>query len=418
MKIGFISRAFPTRPETSSHGTYKRMGMFIQALAELGELDMLFYVHPDLPVNPRFTGDMENRLARHWNAGIHLHLCNLANPKTAASRWDTYISPALRMSDHPPYDQVAYEEQIGAVRHLLAGEPDILFVHRLSSMIPLLLARSETPKVYFDMDDIEHVAFARSIRQPPRWPGKSLHYLRLPILRLWERRAIRLSQTTFICSEVDRRYLKKTYGLENVEVIPNAVDIPKEQEALPDRPAILFLGFFNYGPNIAAADYLIGAIWPLVRSAVPNARLFLAGAHPDRISAFKNHPPEVEFLGFVDDLAELYNRVSVVCCPILSGGGTRIKILEAAAYGKAIVSTTVGAEGIDLKDGREILLRDDPPSFAEACVRLLRNQDAALKIGRAARGAIIKSYRRDEVVNRIRKIISIETMEVKKQAAQ
>ena len=81
-------------------------------------------------------------------------------------------------------------------------------------------------------------------------------------------------------------------------------------------------------------------VWPLIRKACPEARLIIAGNKPERIPSFASHPPGVEFTGFVEDLGQLYQRVGIVCCSILSGGGTRLKILEAAAYGKAIVSTT------------------------------------------------------------------------------
>jgi glycosyltransferase involved in cell wall biosynthesis len=158
----------------------------------------------------------------------------------------------------------------------------------------------------------------------------------------------------------------------------------------------------SYAPNLAAATYLIESIWPSILSALPNARLTVAGAYPERIPSFAGNPPGVEFSGFVGDLASLYKDVAVVCCPILAGGGTRIKILEAAAYGKPIVSTTVGSEGIELKNGTEILLRDDPGSFAEACIRLLKDRVMAARIGKAARSVARRLYDEKEVVKEIR----------------
>jgi glycosyltransferase involved in cell wall biosynthesis len=184
-------------------------------------------------------------------------------------------------------------------------------------------------------------------------------------------------------------------------VIPNAIDIPEMQE-IPDKPIVLFLGNMSYLPNIVAADYLISKIWPIILSAVPEAKLLIAGSNPDNIASFKASHTGVEFLGFVDNLDKLYKVVRVVCCPILSGGGTRIKILEAAAYGKPVVSTTIGAEGIDMRDGAEILLRDDPRYFADACIRLLNDKNYAEKIGQAARSVVGQEYDKDKVVNKIK----------------
>jgi glycosyltransferase involved in cell wall biosynthesis len=401
IKIGFISRAFPEDPETSVSGMYKRMGMFIQAMKEMGELDMLFYVRPDLDVNRGFIAEMEERLAKRWDAQLRLDLCNLVPERPTKGRWQEYISPALNIANHPPYMYTTQSKQINAVQQMLSRKPDILFAHRLTGMIPVLLSHGHHPRIYFDLDDIEHLAFIRSIKQPPWWPGKWLNYLRLPILMLWERRAVRFSHTTFVCSETDRQYLSKVYCMKNVMVIPNAIDIPEKQE-IPDKPTLLFLGNMSYLPNTVGADYLISKIWPIISSAVPEAKLLIAGSNPDNIASFEVSPPGVEFLGFVDDLDKLYKEVRVVCCPIFSGGGTRIKILEAAAYGKPVVSTTIGAEGIDMQDGEEILLRDDPKNFAGACIRLLNDKNYAEKIGQTARSFVDRDYDKMNVIHRIK----------------
>jgi glycosyltransferase involved in cell wall biosynthesis len=401
MKIGFVSTSFPVDLETNVYGGFKRMGMFIEALKEMGELDMLFYVHPQMDITSQYIAEMEEKLARHWDAKLHLDLCNLAPYKQANGRWQEYITPALSMTDHPPYRQSAQREQISAVHRMLSRKPDILFIHRLAGMTPFLLSKEHHPRLFFDLDDIEHVAYSRSIKHPPVWPGKLLYYLRVPILKQWERRAIRSSYNTFVCSEHDQRYLSHAYGCTNVKVVPNAIEIP-EAQGLTNQPILLFLGRMSYPPNTVAADYLIKAIWPIIHAALPDARLLIAGAKPENIDSFSERPPGVDFLGFIDDLKKLYAQIAVVCCPILSGGGTRIKILEAAAFGKPVVSTTIGAEGIDFRDGDEILLRDDPASFAEGCLKLLKDRSLAAGIGQAARTSVARHYDRKNVVKRIR----------------
>jgi glycosyltransferase involved in cell wall biosynthesis len=189
-----------------------------------------------------------------------------------------------------------------------------------------------------------------------------------------------------------------------VEVIPNAVELQEETEVAHDR-RVLFIGSFAYEPNIVAADYLVTEIWPRVLSAVPDALLLIAGAKPERIPGYSRNPPGVKFLGFVDDLKKLYEEVMVVACPVFSGGGTRVKILEAAAFGRPVVSTTIGAEGLGLREGSEILLRDDPRAFADECIRLLLDRETVIKIGRAGRSAVNKQYDRNEVVRRIRQCV-------------
>jgi len=112
--------------------------------------------------------------------------------------------------------------------------------------------------------------------------------------------------------------------------------------------------------------------------------------------------PRLEVLGFVENLDELYKRIRVTAVPILVGGGTRIKIIEAAAYGKPTVSTTMGAEGLEFTNESEILVRDDPKQFAEACVKLFNDSNLCEKIGLAARKKTIKLYDQDNIINSIK----------------
>ena len=109
----------------------------------------------------------------------------------------------------------------------------------------------------------------------------------------------------------------------------------------------------------------------------------------------------MSFPGFVDDLLPWYRRARVVCCPIHHGGGTRVKIIEAAANAKAIVSTRVGAEGLEFTDGSEIILRDDPGEIAAECIRLLGDPRAAATLGAAALRKARSIYEKSAVVDQL-----------------
>lgn len=405
MKIGFVSAQFPSDLRTSVYGGFQRMGMFIEALKGLGELDALFYVRPETPLDASHVREWEDRLSRHYDARLALDLCRLSPVIPPEGRWQEYVRPALSIAHQFPFLQTAQEEQVAAARRLLSRKPDILFVHRLIGMVPILLSRMPLPPIYYDLDDVEHVSFVRSVRQPPLWPGKPLLYLRLPLLKRWESRAIRASRAAFVCSEEDRAQVKRAFGHDNVVVIPNAIALP-DAKAFPDGQNLLFLGLLSYNPNTVAADHLIRDIWPRILSALPQARLLVAGARPEWLESYRERPRGVSFLGFVDDLDKLYDEVSVVCCPILYGSGTRIKILEAAAYGRPVVSTTLGAEGLHLRDGEEILVRDDPAAFAEACIELLTNAPRAARIGRKARQVVEREHQRSIVVARVRTFVA------------
>jgi glycosyltransferase involved in cell wall biosynthesis len=406
VKIVFISGYFPLDLEQCVHGVYKRMGTFIEAMKTACVLDMLFYVPSGLAPSTEFKESMERSLSRHWNAELRLHLCRRAPVASSRVRSAGYLNSGFSILQNPPYSEIAGIEQVDFIKELLSGNPDMLFVHRLEAMIAVVLSEVRHPRIYFDLDDIEHVSFARSIRQPPWWRSKWFHFLRLPSLRLWEERAIRRSSTTFVCSERDRRYLKRVWRHQNVVCIPNCIEIPAAEE-IPERPVMMFIGSFSYAPNAGAADFLIKSVWPRVLGAVPDAKLLIAGANPEKIPSFKDRPGRVEFLGFVEDLDKLYKEVKVVCCPVLAGGGTRIKILEAAAYGKPVVSTVLGAEGLNLRNDRDILIRNDPPLFSEACVQLLKHTELARRVGLSGRSVVMKEYDRKAVVGLIQSQLNL-----------
>jgi len=116
----------------------------------------------------------------------------------------------------------------------------------------------------------------------------------------------------------------------------------------------------------------------------------------------------IAFPGFVGDLRELYHKTKIVCAPIFSGAGTRVKIIEAAAYGKPIIAPRIGAEGIDMRDGREILIRDEVDSFIEVCLLLLRDMSLCEQLGAAARPRAIQLYDRNNVRELIRRYLTNE----------
>jgi glycosyltransferase involved in cell wall biosynthesis len=169
---------------------------------------------------------------------------------------------------------------------------------------------------------------------------------------------------------------------------------------------------YNYSPNVVAAEYLIREVWPRLAQLRPGARLLIAGPNSRAVPSFESPPAGVEFLDFVADLNALYRRTRVLCCPVRSGSGTRVKILEAASYGIPIVSTPLGAEGIELVADTDMLLRNDAQSLAEACSELLADDARARRMGVSARERVLTLYSRDASVSRVRAaLIGGETSE-------
>jgi glycosyltransferase involved in cell wall biosynthesis len=169
-------------------------------------------------------------------------------------------------------------------------------------------------------------------------------------------------------------------------VVPNGVNVAQFQPApvAPEADQLLFFGANNYFPNHDALIYFIDEILPLIVQRRPNVKLSIVGpgAQPAVLARQSRH---VEIVGFVDDVMPHLDRASVVVVPLRIGGGTRLKIVEAMAKSKAIVSTRIGAEGIDVTHGQNALLADSPADFADQVVRALTQPELAQKLGEQAR---------------------------------
>jgi len=408
MRILIISRSFPSDFHTKVHGAFQRLRMFVDSAKEMAEIDLLFYVSPEFALDVSYVKDIQQSFLEYWNVRLTLFLCPSRKYPAASTQTGkllNYLRESLGFFNQPGYYEISGQQQVDAFEACLNRSPDAIIVDRLQAMCPLLKSTRMLPPVFLNLDDIDHVALIRTARSKPLWRSRFLLYLRIPMVVWAERQAIRLSRHTFVCSDVDRRYLRQYWRLLNVVTIPNAVTMPTLYP-LADEPTLLFIGSYTYWPNIEAAEFLLEHIWPHVQQEMPHAQLIIAGANPERVNGYTSHGANIEFTGFVEDLEGLYRRSRVVCAPILTGAGTRVKIVEAAAYGKPIVATRIGAEGIELCDGRDILLRDTAASIAEGCLSLLQDKSLSDQLGANARAQAVRCYDRSHVMHRIRSYLA------------
>lgn len=190
----------------------------------------------------------------------------------------------------------------------------------------------------------------------------------------------------------------ETYRRLGARVPLHVTPVGMDPREWPDRSGrgdpetLVFLGSLDWRPNLEAVRWFVGEVWPRVKAESPRARFRIAGSNPARELAGKALPDGVELLGRVADAREFLASGSAMVVPLLSGGGVRVKILEAMALGVPVVSTRLGATGIAAQDGRQILLADDAASLASACTRLLRDRDSSVRLGRAGRARILEGH--------------------------
>jgi len=213
-------------------------------------------------------------------------------------------------------------------------------------------------------------------------------------LRKWEQSTCRQATAVLACSELDRQLLSSLVPGLHVTVVPNVVDIDSYLiEDLDTAPTIQFQGGMDWLPNRDAVSFFVGKVHPILRQLSPQARFVVAGRNPsaDFIKKFINIPG-IEFTGNVPDMRAEIAKATVCVVPLRIGSGTRLKILESAAMAKPIVSTRIGAEGLDFVDGEEIVLADEPMPFARAVADLLADPSRRRALGLAARRRVEAQY--------------------------
>jgi polysaccharide biosynthesis protein PslH len=244
-----------------------------------------------------------------------------------------------------------------------------------------------------DEHNIEHEIRQRTLAVVPPGPRKAYDYLNHLKLRAEEERSWREVDACAVTSPIDEATMRRAWPEVRTAVVPNAVDTsffaPRSCER--DPRTILFYGTLSYFPNLDGLLFFLREVMPILRRTSPELRLRIVGASPpDALRRYES--PDVTFTGFVPDLRVELERAGVVVAPLRIGGGTRLKVLEAMAMAAPLVSTTLGAEGLSVTHGRELLLADSAPAFASEIVRVLGDRELGAALGRGGRQLVEQSY--------------------------
>ncbi len=202
----------------------------------------------------------------------------------------------------------------------------------------------------------------------------------------YETAALRRFPHVIAVSDHDRELMLQMNPGGQVTVVPTGVDTHAfivAEHAEADSPKIVFTGSMDWEPNIDAVTYFCREVFPAIRAEFPSVIFQIVGRNP-HAKVQRLASDSVQVTGTVPSVADYLRDATVVAVPLRIGGGTRLKIFEAMAIGKALVSTSIGAEGLDVQSGRDLLLADDPKSFVDAILLLLRNGDLRRKYEQAA----------------------------------
>jgi len=264
------------------------------------------------------------------------------------------------------------------------------------------ISNIQYPISIFDDHNAEYVlqqrAFETDVRQPAHWVGALYSLIQWKKLSHYEARVCRLADGVVAVSEADKVALQQLVpGLE-VTTVPNAVDVEYytatdiQPSPLPTH-SLVFTGKMDFRPNVDAVLWFCQEVLPLVRRKLPDARFYIVGQSPHRRVLRLADDTAVTVTGYVDDVRSYIAGACVYVVPLRMGGGTRLKVLEAMAMGKPIVSTSLGCEGFEgLAPSRELSIADSPQEFAQRVIELLDDASWRERLGRAAQRFVEEQY--------------------------
>lgn len=234
--------------------------------------------------------------------------------------------------------------------------------------------------------NVETVLWERMLASEPSRLKRLLYRLEAGRMRRYECSSIGKFQRVIAVSEQDRAYMSQFMPTDKISVVPTGVDLEQYRAISGGQasgPLVMFTGTMNFEPNMDGVEYFCREIWPRVLKAVPNARFRIVGKEP--VASVRRLESEtVEVTGTVPSVAEHLRQAWVLVVPLRMGGGTRLKIYEGMAMGRAIVSTSIGAEGLDVRNGKDIILADEAETFADAVITLLCEPEMRKRYERAA----------------------------------
>ncbi|HXD75462.1 MAG TPA: glycosyltransferase [Vicinamibacterales bacterium] len=316
-----------------------------------------------------------------------------------------YMDAARYLADPLPYAIAKYRSAAykSALAALLRERPfDVIVCDFLVPAVNLPKTLP-CPAVIFT-HNVEAEIWRRHADTKSSVPSRWLYRLQHKRMLRFEDETLQRFDGMLAVSDADRDTIARLYpdaakkpawvvrtGVDTEYFQPNAEREPLNTEPVNLEPRLVFTGSMDWLPNEDAMKYFCADILPLIRAQVPGVRLSIVGRAPTpAVRALAGD--HIEVTGTVDDVRPYMHKAAVYVVPLRIGGGTRLKIFEAMAMGKAVVSTTVGAEGLPVTDGTDAVIADDPQAFAAAVVRLLRDDSQRRAIETAARDLVVRHY--------------------------
>lgn len=228
-------------------------------------------------------------------------------------------------------------------------------------------------------------------------------------IKKWEEYYWKACDTLIVMSEDDKKFIANIIKDEQkIEVVANGVDTKwfnEYKKKLRNVPTLLSVGTFKWLPNVEAVRFLVDKVWPLIKTKVPSAELLIVGNAPtSEIYDYEKQDQSIKVLGRIEDIRDAFAQAHLLMAPVFSGKGTRYKVLEAMASGTPVVATTTAVEGLNVKNGVEVMTSNSKHEMANLAVELLNNEDLRKKMAENGKKFVTKNYDWDLISDKLDKI--------------
>lgn len=404
-------------PFLGGHGGSQRAWYIVEALRRLGPVHFVLVHRPvdkdglTVSLEPlKALCETVTKVAiPSWMPASHDEPALRWVPYRVQLGWVDFLR--IRSHEVPRLNRADYE---AIAAQLPVNEVEAVFAGRLpsASIVDGLISHGllKTSKKFVDFDDImsrfrQRELEARGLVQGKQW--RALQRVDIGIMRRAERRIASTWSGVSVCTDEDVKLLESQIPGANVAKVPNVIERPR----LPDNPPaadfnVLFVGNLNHAPNQQGLELFLSEGWPIVVAHAPQVRLRVVGMFPSEGLAAKLSKLGIELHANVPSVEPYYAQADAVICPILFGGGTRIKILEAMAYGRPVVSTTLGAEGLDIEPGAHALIADGMDEFAAAIIELAGDPELAARLARNGRDLQVERFGIDSIARAMSEMLN------------
>ena len=385
MKILILSTWFPYPPD---QGSKIRAYHLIKGLAKDHDISLLSF--EDAPIKPEWIDHMRQYCSRVEI--VKRHPFEYSRAKTILGFFS--LVPSHVVAGYSP-------EMAAAVgKSVLDWEPDLIFA--LTFVTAPYALQHNSKKRMVDIDNLLALMLYEQYQNARGWLKRARHFLAYWKLRRYESKIYSQFDLALVCSKKDVARAKTYIHLngDSIGMTPNGVDLSYLHPAAnpQQKGKLIFNGALTYEPNLDAMQYFLSDIFPRVLAKAPQAHLHITGKTEGvGLSKLQQHDGRVYFTGYLEDIRPAIMESQVCVVPLRMGAGTRVKILESMALGTPVVSTTKGAEGLEVESEKHILIADTPEDFARHTLRLLEDDNLRMRLRQNALQLVSEKYNWEKI---------------------